>query len=83
MRSWSGLPKSAKIKMIGYLISVVSVGLLGAVSWKNASTNPLLAGSLFAGASTSIIGMGLRWWSYEVEEGEKQREDKKGAAGSN
>ena len=45
--------------------------LLAIVSWKNAATNPLLAVCLFGGASTSILGMGLRWWSYEIEEAHK------------
>jgi nicotinamide riboside transporter PnuC len=73
MRRWITFPRSAKIKTVGYAISVVSVALLAIVSWKNAATNPLLAVCLFGGASTSIIGMGLRWWSYEIEETEKQK----------
>jgi nicotinamide riboside transporter PnuC len=73
MRKWITFPRSAKIKTIGYAISVVSVALLAIVSWKNAATNPLLAVCLFGGASTSIIGMGMRWWSYEIEETEKQK----------
>jgi hypothetical protein len=70
MRHWSDFPSSAKIKTAGYAISVVSVILLAIVSWKNAASNPLLAVCLFAGATTSISGMGLRWWSYEIEETE-------------
>jgi nicotinamide riboside transporter PnuC len=72
MRHWSRFPNSAKIKTIGYAISVVSVILLAIVSWKNAASNPLLALCLFGGASTSIGGMALRWWSYEIEEAEKK-----------
>ena len=70
-RAWSDFPLSAKIKTIGYAISVMSVILLAIVSWKNAATNPLLALCLFSGALTSITGMGMRWWSYELEETEK------------
>jgi hypothetical protein len=72
MRRWANFPRSVRIKTIGYAISVVSVVLLAIVSWKNATTDPLLAICLFGGASTSMIGMGLRWWSYEIEETEKQ-----------
>jgi hypothetical protein len=76
MRKWRNAPRSARIKTGGYAISVVSVMLLGIVSWKNAATDPLLAICLFGGASTSMIGMGLRWWSYEIEESEKERSGK-------
>jgi hypothetical protein len=72
MRGWRRFPRSAKIKTVGYSISVVSVILLAVVSWKSASSDPLLACCLFGGASTSIVGMSLRWWSYELEETEKQ-----------
>lgn len=75
MRKWAKLPRSAKIKTVGYGISVLSVILLGVVSWKNAATDPLLAISLFGGATTSMLGMGLRWWSYELEETEKMSGD--------
>lgn len=71
MRGWSTLPRSARIKTVGYGISVLSVLLLGIVSWKNASRDPLLAICLFTGAATSMAGMGMRWWSYEIEESEK------------
>ena len=55
------------IKTIGYLISVVSVGLLAIVSWKSASQDPLLMAALIGGAATSILGMALRWLSYVLE----------------
>jgi len=71
MRRWSKLPFSAKIKTVGYGISVVSVVLLVIVSWKNAASNPLLAVCLLGGGATSISGMSLRWWSYKIEEKEK------------
>jgi hypothetical protein len=71
MRKWSTFPPSAKIKTVGYAISVLSVVLLAIVSWKNAATNPFLAICLIGGASASMLGMGLRWWSYETEEAEK------------
>jgi hypothetical protein len=76
MRGWQRFPRSAKIKTLGYGISVISVILLGVVSWKSASSDPLLAFCLFGGASTSVAGMCLRWWSYKIEETEKQHHDR-------
>ena len=61
------------IKTAGYLISTVSVLLLGVVSWKKASEEPFLAACLIGGMATSILGMLLRWLSYEVEERRKAK----------
>ena len=72
-RRWRELPFSAKIKTIGYGISVISVVLLRIVSWENAASSPVLAVCLIGGAATSVSGMCLRWWSYEIEEKEKDR----------
>jgi hypothetical protein len=55
------------IKTLGYLVSTVSVALLGIVSWKSASEQPLLCAALIGGTATSILGMGLRWLSYRIE----------------
>jgi len=55
------------LKSLGYLISVVSVLMLGAVSWKSASEHPLMLACLIGGMTTSIIGMALRWSSYVIE----------------
>jgi hypothetical protein len=59
------------LKTSGYLISTVSVMLLGFVSWKNASTQPILAACLIGGMLTSLAGMACRWLSYEIEERRK------------
>jgi len=59
------------IKSSGYLISTVSVVLLGVVSWKKASEDPMLMACLLGGVATSIVGMFLRWISYEIEERRK------------
>ena len=59
------------IKSSGYLISTVSVILLGIVSWKRASEEPMLMVCLIAGMATSFCGMVLRWLSYEIEERRK------------
>jgi uncharacterized protein involved in response to NO len=66
--------KSATIKTVGYLISTVSVLLLGVVSWKAASHEPVLKMCLIGGMSTSILGMLMRWISY-------QRDEKGGGSG--
>ena len=55
------------LKTLGYLISTGSVLLLGVVSWKSASQNPLLLACLIGGMVSSIIGMMLRWSSYALE----------------
>ena len=60
--------RPAAIKTGGYLISSVSVALLGAVAWKSASKDPLLLGCLIAGMALSILGMIFRWISYQMEE---------------
>lgn len=57
----------AIIKTIGYAVSAISVILLGIVSWKAASADPLLLVCLLGGMTTSILGMGLRWISYRME----------------
>ena len=55
------------IKTSGYLISTLSVILLGITAWQNASTNPLLMLCLAGGMIASMAGMALRWWSYHLE----------------
>ncbi len=56
------------IKSCGYLISTVSVALLGFVSWQSASQHPLLKLCLILGMAASVLGMFLRWLSYALEE---------------
>ncbi|MBX7249370.1 MAG: hypothetical protein K1X35_10060 [Caulobacteraceae bacterium] len=48
----------------GYLISSVSVLLLGLVSWDGAKEHPGLQAALVAGVATSIIGMGMRFRAF-------------------
>ncbi|HEX4693220.1 MAG TPA: hypothetical protein VH326_01615 [Sphingomonas sp.] len=55
------------VKTSGYLISSVSVILLGAVAWKSASEHPLTLVCLIAGMALSIAGMLLRWLSYQID----------------
>jgi biotin transporter BioY len=56
------------IKTAGYLVSSVSVILLGAVAWKSASEKPLLLACLIGGMILSVLGMICRWISYQMEE---------------
>lgn len=65
----------AVIKTAGYLVSCVSVALLGWAAYPGAEKAGLLP-ALFAGMATSLVGMALRWLSYNVE---KRREPQGGA----
>lgn len=56
------------IKSCGYIVSTLSIALLGFVSWQNASRNPVLLVCLIAGMTLSAAGMAMRWWSYQMEE---------------
>ena len=60
--------RPAMIKTAGYLVSSVSVILLGAVAWKSASEKPLLLACLIGGMILSVLGMICRWISYQLEE---------------
>ena len=60
-------------KGLGYLTSALSVVLLGVVSWKSASEQPLLFVCLLAGMATSVLGMTLRWRSHRIEQDEKAK----------
>ena len=61
-----------KIRSAGYLVSVISVVLLSIASWSNAQKSALVMACLIGGALTSIVGMGCRWLSYEIEERRKK-----------
>ena len=59
-------------KGLGYLVSTISVILLGIVAWKSASEQPLLFACLIGGMAASVAGMGLRWLSHLLSEREKK-----------
>jgi hypothetical protein len=63
------------LKGVGYAISTLSVILLGIVSWKNASEQPLLFTCLLLGMASSMVGMLLRWISHRMEQKEKAAEE--------
>ena len=54
------------VKTTGYLISCVSVFLLGAAAWPGAEKAGLVP-LVVLGMITSISGMACRWYSYEAE----------------
>ena len=56
--------KPTILKGAGYLTSIVSVVLLGAVAWKSASGDRLMLVLLVLGMAASVLGMFLRWMSY-------------------
>jgi ABC-type nickel/cobalt efflux system permease component RcnA len=65
------------LKGAGYLTSTASVALLGAVSWKSASSQPWLMACLVAGVVLSILGMMLRWRSHRLDQAEKEDMERK------
>lgn len=64
------------LKGLGYLVSTLSVVLLGIVAWKSASEQPLLFICLILGMLSSVTGMGLRWISHRLEQRQKEAEGK-------
>ena len=56
------------LKTAGYLVSSISVLLLGAVAWRTAEDDAAMALCLGGGVLASLAGMVLRWLSYQVEE---------------
>jgi hypothetical protein len=63
---------SSLLKTLGYAVSAVSVMLLGIVSWKSASEQPMLFLCLLAGVAASIAGMVLRWISHRMDSKQRQ-----------
>jgi hypothetical protein len=63
-------------KGLGYLISIASVFLLGAIAWPKPGDPSWHMGVLLAGMATSIIGMGCRYKAHLDE----QREIRKAKA---
>ena len=65
------LPRPSRWKAAGYLISTLSVILLGLPSLKSAKDDRLVTVLLILGMISSIVGMGLRWRSHRIEQAEK------------
>jgi len=51
-------------KGLGYLVSIVSVFLRGAIAWPKAGDPGWHVPVLIAGIATSVIGMGLRYKAH-------------------
>ena len=65
--------KTSRLKGAGYLTSMVSAILLGAVAWKSAAREPVMLACLIGGILASLVGMELRWRSHRVEQKEKDK----------
>ncbi len=61
------------LKCAGYLISTISVLLLGAVAWTATAAQPAMRILLVLGMATAIAGMFLRWLSYRHEREKQER----------
>jgi len=66
-------------KGLGYLTSIVSVLILGAVAWPRTGEPAWHAPALIVGMATSIIGMAFRYKAHLQE----QREIKRAEATAN
>jgi membrane protein DedA with SNARE-associated domain len=58
---------------LGYLISIFSVFLLGAVAWPRPEDPSWVLPALLAGMSTSILGMFLRYIAHRRQRREVKR----------
>jgi len=61
------------LKSTGYLISTLSVILLGLASWKGASQDHFLLVCLILGMLASGAGMLLRWLAFQYEQRARRR----------
>jgi uncharacterized membrane protein YhhN len=62
---------ASSLKGLGYLISIISVGLLGIVAWPQPGEPLWKAVVVPAGMATSVIGMFLRWLSHRRDKREE------------
>ena len=60
-------------KGVGYLVSILSVFLLGAVAWPKDGEPGWYLPVLIAGMATSIIGMGCRYKAHLDQQRELRR----------
>jgi fructose-specific phosphotransferase system IIC component len=65
------MPTPLLLKTLGYLVSTLSVLLLGAVAWNSVGDDPALRACVILGMLSAIAGMGLRWASFFVREREE------------
>ena len=57
-------------KGFGYLVSIVSVFLLGALAWPKAGDPRWHLPALIAGMAASVLGMGIRYLAHRREQKE-------------
>ena len=69
-------------KGLGYLVSILSVFLLGAIAWPTASEPRWHMPVLVAGMATSICGMGFRYLAHLQQTRELRRRRWKPASAS-
>jgi hypothetical protein len=55
------------MKSLGYLISTLSVFMLGAVAWPKAGDPPTTKWLVVGGMAASIVGMFLRYLSHRQD----------------
>ena len=55
------------LKGLGYLISSVSVGFLGAVAWPGPDEPQWHAWAVVVGMAASVLGMGVRFLSHRQD----------------
>jgi hypothetical protein len=64
-------------KGLGYLVSMLSVGLLGAIAWPKADDPSWHLPVLIVGMATSILGMAFRYKSHLDQQRELKRTEAK------
>jgi hypothetical protein len=64
-------------KGFGYLVSMLSVFLLGAIAWPKESDPAWHMPALIAGMATSILGMGFRYKSHLDQQRELRKTEEK------
>lgn len=60
-------------KGLGYLVSIVSVLMLGAIAWPTAHEPAWHEPVLIAGMAASILGMAFRYYSHRLQQKELQQ----------
>jgi hypothetical protein len=78
----SGAASDAKVdwKALGYIISIVSVLLLGAIAWPAADAPRWHVPVLVAGMATSIAGMAFRYKAHLDQQRELKHAEAKAEA---
>jgi len=69
-------------KGLGYLISIMSVFLLGAIAWPKSDDPSWHAAVLLAGMTTSIIGMACRYKAHIDQRRELKRTEREALGSS-